>query len=149
MLMFLYEMKYFKMITFLFLIVGHTKNCADRLFNSLKSQYHNMNIYTMDQLTGVLNTSKYVTVLKAEPSDFKDYNKYFSYFYRKLPGQISQNHIFSLGSMEEDAAGGCKEGREFQMSLRKSDREEDAETITKCILQNWYNKLHSDKTCHW
>ena len=141
MLMFLYEMKYFKMITFLFLIVGHTKNCADRLFNSLKSQYHNMNIYTMDQLTGVLNTSKYVTVLKAEPSDFKDYNKYFSYFYRKLPGQISQNHIFSLGSMEEDAAGGCKEGREFQMSLRKSDREEDAEKITKCILQNWYNKL--------
>ena len=141
MLMYLYEMKYFKKITFLFLIVGHTKNAADRLFNSLKSQYHNMNIYTMNQLTRVLNTSEYVTVLKAEPSDFKDYNKYFSHFYRKLPGQISQNHIFSLGSMEDDAAGGCKEGSDFKISLRKSDREEDAEKTTKCILHNWYNKL--------
>ncbi len=33
------EMRYFKRISFVFLIVGHTKNACDRLFNSLKHEY--------------------------------------------------------------------------------------------------------------
>ena len=32
-------MNYFKEVNFLFLVVGHTKNSADRLFNCLKQEY--------------------------------------------------------------------------------------------------------------
>jgi hypothetical protein len=32
-------MGYFKEIHFIFLVVGHTKNVADRLFNSLKQDH--------------------------------------------------------------------------------------------------------------
>jgi hypothetical protein len=32
-------MKYFDTVNFIFLVVGHTKNAADRLFNLLKSEY--------------------------------------------------------------------------------------------------------------
>jgi hypothetical protein len=32
-------MNYFKDVNFIFLVVGHTKNAADCLFNSLKDEY--------------------------------------------------------------------------------------------------------------
>ena len=38
--MWLKEMGYFMQVNFVFLIVGHTKNACDCLFNSLKHQYH-------------------------------------------------------------------------------------------------------------
>ena len=39
MAMWLKGMGYFTRVNFIFLIVGHTKNAADRLFNSLKFEY--------------------------------------------------------------------------------------------------------------
>jgi hypothetical protein len=48
--MWLKEMRYFKRVSFVFLIVGHTKNACDRLFNSLKHKYCKKNIFTMDEL---------------------------------------------------------------------------------------------------
>ena len=39
MLCYLVEMGYFKQVNFIFLLVGHTKNAADRLFNILKYSY--------------------------------------------------------------------------------------------------------------
>jgi hypothetical protein len=38
-LLWLVEMQYFCRVNFVFLIVGHTKNAADRLFNALKLDY--------------------------------------------------------------------------------------------------------------
>ena len=38
--MWIKEMCYFKRVSFVFLIVGHTKNACDHLFNSLKDEYH-------------------------------------------------------------------------------------------------------------
>ena len=46
--MWLKEMRYFKRVSFVFLIVGHAKNACNRLFNSLKHEYHKKNIFTMD-----------------------------------------------------------------------------------------------------
>jgi len=43
-LVWLCEMGYFKRVNFNFLIVGHTKNAADHLFNVLKLQYHKEHI---------------------------------------------------------------------------------------------------------
>ena len=44
------QMGSFKKVKFVFLIVGHTKNAADQLFNSLKHEYRKENIFTMQAL---------------------------------------------------------------------------------------------------
>ena len=92
---FLIEMGFFLKVNFIFLVVGHTKNAADRLFNSLKKIYRNENLYTMPQMLEALDTSKRVTVTEAVESDFLDYSTYFDLFYRPYKNQILQNHIFS------------------------------------------------------
>ena len=40
----------FKTVSFVFYIVGHIKNAADRWFNILKKQYRRSNIYSYKQL---------------------------------------------------------------------------------------------------
>ncbi len=94
-------MGYFLEVNFIFLVVGHTKNAADRLFNSLKVQYWKKNLYTFDQLVEALGTSRTITVHPTVSEDFLDYGKLFDFFYKKLAGQIKQNHIFSSGQGNE------------------------------------------------
>ena len=67
-------MGYFKKVEFIFLIVGHTKNAADSLFNSLKHEYRKKNLFTMQALYVCLGVSKCVTVVPTLPDDFLDYN---------------------------------------------------------------------------
>jgi len=47
---FLVEAKYFKKVSFIFYIVGHTKNAADCWFNMLKKTYRKANLYCYDDL---------------------------------------------------------------------------------------------------
>jgi len=75
------EMGYFKCVNFNFLIVGHTKNAADHLFNALKFQYCKENIFTMEDLLSILNVSPSVTVHEASADDFFVYDKLFSLYY--------------------------------------------------------------------
>ncbi len=49
----LMAMGYFKSVQFIFLVVGHTKNPADRLFNSLKHDYRKQSLFTIDELASV------------------------------------------------------------------------------------------------
>ena len=88
-------MGYFKRVNFIFLIVGHTKNAADRLFNSLKHEYRKENLFTMEMLVDSLSKSDSVTVLPTEPGDFFDYDKLFKGLFRDLSGRVKKNHIFS------------------------------------------------------
>ena len=67
--MWLKEMRYFKKVSFVFLIVGHTKNACDRLFNSLKHEYRKKNIFTMDELIVALGVSEKITVVPTVASD--------------------------------------------------------------------------------
>lgn len=67
---YLVEMGYFKEVNFIFLVVGHTKNAADRLFNALKKAYHHMNLHVMRELIDTLSQSESVTVHEATQSDF-------------------------------------------------------------------------------
>ncbi len=90
------KLGYFLEVNVIFLIVGHTKNAADRLFNSLKVQYQKKNLYTFDQLVEALGKSRTITIHPAVSEDFHDYGDLFDFFYKKLAGQIKQNHIFSL-----------------------------------------------------
>ncbi len=80
------QLGYFLKINFIFLVVGHTKNAADRLFNSLKVMYRKKNLCTVDQLVDALRTSRTITVHPTMSEDFLDYGKLFDFFYKKLTG---------------------------------------------------------------
>jgi hypothetical protein len=95
------QLGYFLEVNFIFLVVGHTKNAADRLFNSLKHEYRKKNLYTFDQLVEALGMSRTITVHPTVSEDFLDYGKLFNFFYNKLAGQIKQNCIFSTGQGNE------------------------------------------------
>ena len=94
------QMGYFENVNFVFLIVGHTKNAADRLFNSLKHEYRQRNIFTMQGLFDQLNASDSVTVVPSLPEDFLDYDKLFGDIYRDISGKIKVNHIFSCSGSD-------------------------------------------------
>ena len=78
---------YFKTITFIFLVVGHAKNAADHLFNSLKHKYRLQNVFTMEVLVEKLNASESVTVVLTVPNDVIDYDALLNDIYRNLPGR--------------------------------------------------------------
>ena len=92
---------YFLQINFIFLVVGHTKNAADRLFNLLRVMYRKKNLYIFDQLVEALGMSRTITVHPTVSEDFLDYGNLFDFFYKKLTGQIKQNHIFSARQGDE------------------------------------------------
>jgi len=117
--MWLKAMGYFKCVNFIFLIVGHTKNAADRLFNSLKHEYRKKNLYTMEELIESLNVSTHVTVIPTRPEDFFDYDSLFKDLFRNLASKIKQNHIFS-----------CQV--EDRMYLRESNVTEHTTKTHKC-----------------
>ena len=62
-------------MNFIFLVVGHTKNAADCLFNCLKLEYRKQNLFTFQDMVEALNRSEMVTVHPANPEDFLDYDK--------------------------------------------------------------------------
>ncbi len=105
-------MNYFKLVNFTFLVVGHTKNAAEGLFNSLKTEYLLQNLFTFQDLLEALNRSPMVTVHPASPEDFLDYVKIMNYLYWPLAGIVKKNHIFS-----------CMDDRS-QMRLLQSNLEE-------------------------
>ncbi len=77
-------MGYFKSVQFIFLVVGHTKNAADRLFNLLKQEYRKQNLFTFEQLSATLDRSASVTIHRTVASDFLDYDSLLDGIYRKL-----------------------------------------------------------------
>ena len=91
----LQAMGYFITVNFIFLVVGHTKNAADRLFNSLKKEYRKKNMFTMEVLCEALNASNYVSIIPTVSDDFFDYDTLFKKLYRDLESQVKQNHIFT------------------------------------------------------
>ena len=123
---FLVEMGFFKAVNFVFLVVGHTKNAADRLFNSLKKIYRHDNLYTMQQLIKALNTSKRVTVTESKEEDFLDYDTFFNLFYKKFEKKITQNNIFSCSvkDMKNNAV---------IVKFRESNRDCDKAVSLNCI----------------
>jgi len=132
---YLVELKYFKEVNFIFLVVGHTKNAADRLFNALKEIYRLTNIGTMAQLLKVLNTSDKVTVHETNEKDFLDYSNYMTNYYRKLSGIIKENHIFSCS---QDTSNQID--NKFIMTIKQCDLPTANTVKFNMIKQNFYNR---------
>jgi hypothetical protein len=91
----LMAMGYFKEIHFIFLVVGHTQNAADRLFNLLKHEYWKQNLFTFDALVRTLDKSSSLPIHSIVAKDFLNYSKLLDSLYRPLSGNINTNHIFS------------------------------------------------------
>ena len=130
---FLVEMGFFARVNFIFLVVGHTKNSADRLFNALKEVYRGSNIGTMEKLYPILNSSKKVTVVPAQSQDFFDYDAFFDLFYRELTGLVKKNHIFSCDKTN------CWEGTKLLMDIRQCDLP-DASHVRYNILKQRFHR---------
>ena len=85
------QLGHFHEVNFIFLVVGHTKNAADRLFNSLKVMYRKKNLYTFDQLVDALRTSRTITVHPTMSKAFLlDYGKLFDFFYKNSQVRLSR-----------------------------------------------------------
>jgi hypothetical protein len=93
--LYLVELRYFKLVQFVFFVRGHTKNDCDRLFNQLKLRWHKINTYTMSQMVECLNMQPNVTFVEVKSDTFKDYGSVLDKLYKPFKnGTIQQHHIF-------------------------------------------------------
>ena len=116
---YLVESNYFKKVSFIFYVVGHTKNPADRLFNLAKGAIRQQNVYTMDQFLACMNSSEYVTAIEVHDIHFFDYNEFLDRLYKDLtkPG-VKRWQIFEV---EKELPG-----QELSMVFKTSNRPDAA-----------------------
>jgi len=86
-------------VNFTFLVVGHTKNAVDGLFNSLKHEYRKWNIFTMEDLVFQLNGSTLVTVIPTSHDDFLDYDTLLKGSTLTWLGRLSRIRYFRAVAM--------------------------------------------------
>jgi hypothetical protein len=118
----LMAMGFFKEIHFIFLIVGHTQNVADHLFNLLKQEYWKQNLFTFDELVRTLNESLMLTIHPTMAKDFLNYSKLLDSLYWLLSRTIKTNHIFSCtddGTQITIRQINLDEHQEYVFNLRK------------------------------
>jgi hypothetical protein len=84
---YLVEKGFFGEVNFIFLVVGHTKNIADRLFNTLKKLYRKKNIFSMGMLTECLKHEQ-VIPCEVDWRVFMDWDKYLSRLYKKMSSVV-------------------------------------------------------------
>jgi hypothetical protein len=91
----LIELNWYYKVNMIFLVAGHTKNAADRLFNLLKKEYRKTNIYNMEQLQAKLSEHRLVEAVKVGVDDFYDFDEYLNKIYNQVPtGAIKQYQYF-------------------------------------------------------
>jgi hypothetical protein len=91
----LVELRWYGQVNLIFLVAGHTKNAADRLFNLLKKEYRKSNIYNMEQLMEKLNEHRLVKAIKVDQRDFYDIDAFLDSIYTSIPsGAIKQYQYF-------------------------------------------------------
>jgi hypothetical protein len=79
------ELHYYRHINLIFLVLGHTKNAADCLFNLLKKTFRKSQVFTMEQLQKVLDSNEYVECKKVGKEDFRNYGKFKDTVYKHTP----------------------------------------------------------------
>jgi hypothetical protein len=72
---------YFKELHFTFLVVGHTKNVANCLFNILKKLYRMQNIFTMGMVIEAM-THELTIPTVVDWQVFKNWDKYLNQIYK-------------------------------------------------------------------
>ena len=90
---------YFEEVGFIFLVAGHTKNSADRLFNLLKINYQSENNYCMSQLLQSCSKNGNVNAIAIKWTDFYDWESFLLTLYKpKLKAiKVYQSFTSSVG----------------------------------------------------
>ena len=128
----------FTRVNFVFLIMRHTKNACDCLFNSLKHEYSQKFFFTMDKLLEALSVSWKITIIQTKHGDFLDYDKLFKVAYDDLKGVVTKNHIFTCGIVDTD--------NQLWMSIRESDLDDG--DVTKHIATKRGKRSAADPKAH-
>ncbi len=118
----LMAMEFFKEVHFIFLVVSHTKNAADRLFNLLKQEYRKQNLFTVDKMVWMLDNVLSLSIHPTMAKDFLNYSKLLDSLYWPLTGNINTNHIFSCtdnGTQITIQQSNLKEHQECVLNLQK------------------------------
>ena len=141
---FLVECGYFKKVEVVFLIVGHTKNACDRLFNSMKARYRALNVMSFTELLPILNASSLVTVHHVSHKDFQDWTTLFDQYYRKITG-ILINHIFEVKT--ENVRTNANGKKSVVMTVREADLP-DADPVVLDLKKRgaYNNRLPNEMT---
>ena len=103
------ERGFFGTATLYFYIKGHTKNCCDCAFNSLKVLYRKQNVFAFEKCCENLNTSNNVEVIQMFHETFFDLESFMNDLYNRTdPKTANINNAFQL---KKDSAhiGYCKE----------------------------------------
>jgi hypothetical protein len=136
----LMAMGYFKEIHFIFLMVGHAKNAADRRFNLLKQEYWKQNLFTFDKLVRTLDKLLLLPIHPTVAKDFLNYSKLLDSLNWPLSGNIKTNHIFS-----------CTDNG-TQITIRQSNLDEHQEYVLNLCKRGTWDKVtqnqlieHADK----
>ena len=140
MLVLLTELGYFKKVNFIFLVVGHTKNAADHLFNALKVEYRKKNLFTMEALVECLNVSDSITAHTPIEADFLDYDTFLNRYYSEFAKKVKQNHIFGCSSTTS------KHKNNYNVQLRESNLPEHGIVLHNAIKKGFTgrNKYSKD-----
>jgi hypothetical protein len=135
------ELLYYKQVNIIFLVAGHTKNAADRLFNLLKVQYRKSQCFTMTQLNTVLNQNEYVESIKVNSEDFVDFGKLEDSLYKQTPlsGNTKKYQLFSSSDQEMGVLYGretASSTEEHRMDLRKGTEQERQNILDSYDLED-------------
>jgi hypothetical protein len=91
---YLVEKGYFQEVHFVFLVVGHTKNVADRLFNILKKLYRHQNIFTTGMMLKAM-THELTIPYAVDWQVFKNWDKFLNRLYKSKMASVKKWQMFS------------------------------------------------------
>ena len=102
---YLIKVGHFQKVSFVFFVVGHTKNYADKRFNNLKYAFNQSNLYTMQQLVETCNRSPYITAVEVNNTVLFKYGKLLDSIYNKFQsGGILKYQMFLFSVKYDDDA---------------------------------------------
>jgi hypothetical protein len=134
---YLVEMGYFECVNFIFLVVGHTKNAADRRFNNLKMIYRRSNVTSFEKLIMTCSKSPHVSVWPVEDGDFRDYHTMFDMAYNAISGLL-KHHIFTCRVDEATGSAYNKENT-LKVETRESYLDEHEVTFHNMLKKNFFD----------
>jgi hypothetical protein len=89
------EKEYFVEVNFIFLVIRHTKNVANHLFNTLQRLCRKQNVFTMGMLLKAMKHEQVITY-NVYWQDFKDWDKYLKWTYKKILPVLKWQVFLSL-----------------------------------------------------
>jgi hypothetical protein len=134
----LVERRFYRHVNIIFLVAGHTKNAADRLFNLLKIQYRKKQVFTMEQLQQTLDLNQYISCVKVESDEFYDFGKFEDKIYKQTPltGHTKKYQYFYLEETDMGVLYG-KHANQSTDSVHRMDLKKGRPEDRKAIIDDF------------